>query len=246
MSGNLQCHSCEKTIQPNWKYCRFCGIKLQNVVTSTKISDNTEINPDTTKKVEFDRDTYFKVLSTRAQRSALAVRKKELGNEISSLLEQLQSGLIKRDYAMPKITELKNEVKKVTTEQEKFADLPEELPYEVLSDQYEAAKERIKKIEDLKSDKDLSKDTIREAKVRAMDSLELLQNQISQVQGYIRSWQADLKKNLETQRKEIEFLYVRFKTGEITEASYNEKKKDKVNEVTILQDVVDMLERMLD
>ncbi len=46
------------------------------------------------KEVEFNRELYYDVLSTRSHRLELINRKKELMGAIDALLDQVQSGLV--------------------------------------------------------------------------------------------------------------------------------------------------------
>jgi len=253
MSQNLQCSQCENRVEPTWKYCRYCGNKLDinrpQESPQAGIADREEIERKIDVEVKhvepFDKKLYYKVLSTRAERSVILKRKNKIRQEIDSLLEQLQAGLIGKDTVLPKVKELKEEVQSINQQAKSFSNIPEELPIEVLNDEIEAAKQRLRKIEYLKSDENLGKDTIREAKQRTQDSINLLREQQSEIFGHLRSWRADLEQNIETVRKDIEYLYVRFKTDEITESSYQEKKEKLVASIENDQEVVEILQRIL-
>ncbi len=248
---DFKCDSCNRNVQATWKYCRYCGSvqpkRNESLSTNNEVSSISDLEtiPET-EEVAFDRDLYHKVLSTRSHRSELIEEKKKLLESVNSLLEQLQSGLINRDYALPKITELKTKVKTVTEEEKQYEDMPEKLPLEVLLDEIDAAKNRMKKLEDLKNDPAISKEAIKDAKVQSEEALRLLKEQQSMVNGHLRNWQADLKTQLAKDRKELEQFYIRFKTGELTEEAYEERKSKKSKEITTSDGVLQLISRMLE
>ncbi|MHA2253302.1 MAG: zinc ribbon domain-containing protein [Candidatus Kariarchaeaceae archaeon] len=246
----IKCDTCNTVVQPTWRYCRYCGKSLpkrdspveeeaQQDVLTEKIETKRE-------EVSFNKDLYFQVLSTRSHRSELINQKKELLQSVNSLLEQVQSGLITRDYAVPKIKELKEKVTSISTEEKEYEGIPEKLPLEVLLDEIDAAQTRLRKIDDLKSDPAISKEAIKDAKMQSENSLRLLKEQQSMVNGHLRNWQVDLKRDLDKNRKELEQLYIRVKTGEITEETYEERKQTKSKMITATDGVLQLILQMLD
>ncbi len=226
------CPNCGKEVNDAWKYCRFCGKAIKEAVPN---------------KPEFklDKKLYFDILSSRDKRSKIDKKRKELTDEISSLLEQLESGLISRDYAMPKVKKLKAEVDELKQEEEKLGDLPKTLPIEDLNNEIVHARERLAKIDDLKSDPAVSKESIREAKERASTSLNMLLEQQSLIFSKLRQWKAELTETRANERKALEQLYIRFKTGELTEEAYSEKKDIKAEYIHKLNNVIEQLQKIL-
>ncbi len=244
MSNGKSCSSCSKAVEDTWRYCRYCGAALARAeMKKPEIVRN--ITEKVKSKVNFDKDLYFNVLSTRSERTELLKQKKEVNNDIKSLLEQLETGVITKEYALPKISELKKEVQKVKSAEEKFKDLPSQLPVEILIDQIDEAEQRLKKIDLLKNDPAITKEAIAEAKERAEETIVLLKEEYSVIAGHLKQWQSDVKVDLAKERKNLEQLYIRMKTGELTEESYEEKKKKKVAQVSKLVNINDMLENML-
>ncbi|MHA2172318.1 MAG: hypothetical protein ACXAB7_20810 [Candidatus Kariarchaeaceae archaeon] len=229
-------------MQATWKYCRYCG---QTDATET-IEDLGSSQQQVQKEVEFNRELYYDVLSTRSHRLELINRKKELMGAIDALLDQVQSGLVTRDYALPKIKEVKAQVVEVTKSEKQYENLPDKLPLEVLLDEIDAAEERLLKIDALKHDPVISKEAIRDAKNQSEESLDLLRDQQSKVNGHLRVWQSELRSELDVERKEVEQLYIRFKTGEITEEAYNERKTKRTDAITTKDNVMQLISNMLD
>ncbi|MCY3410370.1 MAG: zinc ribbon domain-containing protein [Candidatus Heimdallarchaeota archaeon] len=240
-----QCKSCHKEAEDSWKYCRFCGTAIQVKKQEELAINEEEITKEVKEKVVFDKDLYYKVLSSRADRKEIVTRKTKLKLEINSLLEQLESGLIQRDYALPKIKNLKAEVVEVNTKEEKFKDLPEQLPVELLLDQLDAAEKRRKKLNELKNDPAITKEALKEAYKRSDDAIKLLREEHSVISGYLKAWHNEIKIELEEERASLEQLYIRVKTGELTEGSYSEKKEDKIKKISTLNNISEMLEQMI-
>jgi chromosome segregation ATPase len=195
-------------------------------------------------EVRVNREVYETVLSTRAERNQLRMKKNDLSGEIKSLLEQVKSGLVTREYAVPKINGLKQKVAEIKEKEDKFDNIPEVLPIEELNDQIKAAERRLDKIDDLKNDDKVSKETVREAKRRADESLTMLRSQKSTIVGYLRQWKKELQEELEVGRKEIEHLYVRYKTDEITEERYQELKEELVDTIEKNDRIIQMIDNL--
>lgn len=172
-------------------------------------------------------------------------RKENIKNEITVLLERLQSGLIDEEAAVPEVRKLREEVKDINAESKKYSDIPDELPVEILNDQIHDAKVRLKKIERLKEDDEIGADTIKEAKRRADDALTLLMEQQSTIFGHLRTWKKDLESNVGDVRKNIEHLTIRFKTEEITKDAYEEKKEALVKSIENDMEVIESLKSIL-
>ena len=211
-----------------------------------KMDKDVEITNEVKEKVVFDKDLYYKVLSTRSERTELIKEKNKLKDDTAALLEQVESGIISREYALPKIKELKTQVVDVNKREEKFKDLPSQLPVELLLDQIDGAEKRLKKIDELKKDPAITKEAIKEAKTRSENALILLREEEAVISGHLRSWRADINSDLEKARKELEQLYIRVKTGELAEDSYKEKKKSKAAEIAKLSNISSMLKNILD
>ncbi len=93
---SLKCPSCEREIQKNWRFCRFCGTRLdlaQNEEFETtppsSIHGNDAIleespvasaekEPVQPEPHKIDRETYKRIILTRDKRRRLALEKKEL------------------------------------------------------------------------------------------------------------------------------------------------------------------------
>jgi chromosome segregation ATPase len=234
----MYCPHCNKDIQSSWRYCRFCG-------KSVEIHDDaSEIN-EIKEEVSFDKDLYFKVLAVRGTRVLLEKERKTVKADIDSLLNQLKEGLVDRDYALPELKKLKEKVKEFKEEEDDYDDLPDELPIEVLISEISDADERIKKIEKLKKDPSVSKESVQDARTKAENTLAMLNAQYDLVIGHMRNWLSDIKSEIKQERKELEQLYIRFKTGELVEESYEEKKGTQAKKLTTMTSVEEIVAKMI-
>ncbi len=251
----MKCPSCEQEIASNWKYCRFCGSKLEYTTPAARVNVDTEkvsLEDDSEfesalpkKQVEFDKDLYMKILTSRSERKEIVKQKSELIEEIDSLLEQLKSGIVSREYIAPKIKKLKEEVRQLNERESKFGNLPDVLPVEVLVDELDSARERYHKLSQMKNDKSVSKQTLTEAKKQYLDNIKLLEDQKSTVDGYLRSWQKELHDQLEESRRQIELLYIKSQTGEIIDEVYEKRKADARDNISKIEKIIALIEQIL-
>lgn len=235
----MYCPHCNKDIQPSWRYCRFCGKSVE-----LHEDDSAEIN-EIKEEIKFDKDLYFKVLAVRGTRGNLEIERNKVTADIDSLISQLDEGLISRDYALPELKKLKEKVKEFKEDVDDYDDLPEELPIEVLISEISDAEERIKKIEKLKKDPSVSKESVIDARTKAENTLQMLNAQYSLIIGHMRNWLAEIKSEIKQERKELEALYIRFKTGELIEESYEEKKTIQAKKVTSMTTVEEIIAKMI-
>ncbi len=247
-----KCPTCDKIVKSSWKYCRHCGEK----VTKKSVTVDEEIDGsilgqsqpslhEISSEPEFDRDMYYTVLSTRERRGRLSKEKKKLKEDITALLSQLKSNLITREYATPKISELKTRTQSVNEKLSTFKELPTELPVEILNDEIDSVKETNRKLDKLKSDETISKDAIKSEKEKAKETLLLLQDQKSKVSGHVRNWLADLNSDLNSERKDFDSLNIKFKIQEITEDTFLERKETVVDKIEELDNVIKMIENLI-
>lgn len=255
-----QCDRCQKKVEDRWKYCRYCGNKLtrqparqveiefdpvaiQQEVFQQRIDSQPEPEPEP--EPVFDKQLYYRVLSTRAERSIIIKKKNELKAEIASLLEQLKSGLVDREYVTPKIKDLKEKVTEISNKEDQYSEIPEELPIEILNEEIESAEQRMKRIDKLKNDENVSKQTIEEARKRSKESLHLLKDQQSKIFGHLREWKSELQQKKDKLRKDVEHLYVKFKTEELTQEAYSERKERIIEDIQNYEETIYNIEQIL-
>ncbi|MCH8905756.1 MAG: hypothetical protein IH840_01600 [Candidatus Heimdallarchaeota archaeon] len=252
MTGN--CPTCENPTQANWKYCRFCGSLLEKEVEEDieeeesvdESIEELEAAEEVVPSSPFDQDLYFSVFVSRSERNRISRQKSALKSEIGALRQQWNSDLISADYMKENMGRIKVEVSALVEKEKKFGDLPEELPIEILVDEINAVKRRIKKIEKLQKDETLSKDGIRDAVQRAKSSMGLLRDEHSKLVGHIRIWQGGLKDDLRDARGDLEQLNIRFRIEEITEESFKERKEALVKKIEDLDNVLTTTKKVVE
>lgn len=246
-----KCPTCNNFVKNTWKYCRHCGEKVVekseviDEVVDESVMDDLESMHEVSSEPEFDRELYYQVLSSREKRGRLSKEKKKLKEDIATLLTQLKSKLITRDYATPKIAELKSRTQSVNDKLSDFKELPTELPLEVLNDEIDSVKITIRKLDKLKSDESISKSAIKAEKEKAKETLLMLEDQKSRVSGHVRNWLADLNSELDSERKDFDSLNIKFKIQEITEDTFKERKEKVVDKIEELDNVTSMVDRLI-
>ncbi len=240
---NLKCPSCGKDVQTNWRFCRYCGIRLD---FEKEPSSSIESTPDTEETIqilekelgikpdkevieeELDKEKYERIIFTRDRRRRLNEEKKELLSKIDELLEQVRAGLLKKDAVMSEIQKIKKRKEEIEKEEAEIGDLPETLPIEDLLDEEEEIKQKIRKLDLLKKDQSVSKETLLDTIQEYKEKLSSIRERKLKEQVKLQKWLAELKSELKNQRKQVEKLYVRFQLGELSKEKY-EKEKTKLS-----------------
>lgn len=248
MTESKKCLACQTEVQPTWRFCRYCGAKLHQEKVAESTTDEQILEEKVEKVeevVEIDRDIYYKVLAARGTRNAIVKEKSELLGEIKALLEQLKAGVSTREYALPKIQELKSKVEALNAKEELFKDLPIDLPLEILEDKIVAMEDKLKKLDLMKKDKNRDQNTVNEMIKEYELSLFDLKNQRSKYQGKIRIWKHEISTKLADSRKELQKLDIRKEMGELTESEHKKVKTELIIQINELAAVEKGLNNML-
>ncbi len=260
---SLKCPSCEREIQKNWRFCRFCGTRLdlaQNEEFETtppsSIHGNDAIleespvasaekEPVQPEPHKIDRETYKRIILTRDKRRRLALEKKELVSQVDALLEQVRAGLLTKESVMPEIQKIKQRKEEIERQEKEIGELPEELPIEKILDEEGRIRDKLRKLDMLKKDDSVSKETIAETKRELQAELDTIRMQKHLEQAELKKWLADLKQEISEKRKELEKLYVNLQLGELSKEKYEELKKQFTKDLEGLADLIRYLEGLL-
>ncbi len=257
----LRCPSCEREIEKNWRFCRFCGTRLDTIqnhepeasslnneneaVSLTEETPVLEEEPTPPTPHKIDRETYRRIILTRDKRRRLALEKKELVSQIDSLLEQVRAGLLTKESVLPEIQKIKKRKEEIEKQEKEIGELPEELPIEKILDEEGRIRDKLRKLDLLRKDDSVSKETIAETKRELQAELDTIRMKKHLEQAELKKWLADLKQELSDKRKELEKLYVNLQLGELSKEKYEELKQQFTKELEGLSDLVRYLEGLL-
>ena len=268
-----ECPYCGNPVQPTWNFCRRCGARLirddepfdisppkEEVVeggSRTTVNESTSIF-EKPLEIEEEKEKEEKELSDdeliariadviikREEYNSLLKRKKELNQEIDKLLERLKHKLIPRDEALPLIGKLKEEVKEVMGKLKEFENFSGILPLEEIIEDRNNERRKLKKLRSLKGDRTISKETYQEMESKYKKNIEQLTTKLNLELAKMKKTFDAIERKMKSLRRDLEILYVRYQTGEISEEEYKKQKEEKSKEIEEFKKVYDFVKRLL-
>ena len=258
-----ECPYCHSPVKQSWNFCRRCGARLEHdleqvdpIKEEIAIEDpesptgviyesikpvEEEVVEEKEEKKELTDDELVEriayVIISREKYNELLKKKKELDNEINILLDRVTNKLIPKEEALPKIKKLKQEVEEVTELEKEFEDFEGILPIEEIIEDRNNERIKLKKLKSLKGDKAISASTIAEMEAKYKKNIENLTVKLNIELAKMRKTFDAVSRKLKALQKELEILYVKFQTGEISETNYENEKKRVSEELSKMKKV---------
>jgi len=267
-----ECPYCGNPVQPTWNFCRRCGARLIKdeepfdisppqeekveesstaVSTSTMFEKPLEVEEEKEEKKEKELSDdeliarIADIIIKREEYNSLLKRKKDLNQEIDKLLERLKHKLIPRDEALPLVGKLKEEVKEVNERLKNFEDFSGILPIEEIIEDRNNERRKLKKLRALKGDKTISKETYQEMENKYKKNIELLTTKLNIELAKMKKTFDAIERKMKSLRRDLEILYIRYQTGELSEEEYAKQKEKKSKEIEEFKKVYDFVKRLL-
>ncbi|MHA1399027.1 MAG: zinc ribbon domain-containing protein [Candidatus Heimdallarchaeaceae archaeon] len=248
-----ECPYCHNPVKITWNFCRKCGARLEHepeqeqidpikeevavedptsptgvIYESMQPVEETKEEKEEEKKELTDDELVARIsdiIVSRETYNSLLKKKKELNNEISVLLDRVKNKLIPKEEALPKIKQLKEEVAEVTSKEKEFENFEAILPIEEIIEDRNNERLKLKKLKSLKGDKALSASTLAEMENKYKNNIEKLNLKLNIELAKMRKTFDAVGRKLKSLQKELEVLYIKSQTGEISESEYEREKK---------------------
>ncbi len=226
------CPSCGKKSKAGMKYCMYCGTSLEEQDEwfgegKAKPPELESLQEDIEEPVENEeeipQDTRNQ-LELRAKLEEIIGETSALTGEIDKLMEGL-SGDISIDEYKNKIKALKNKVAELKIEREEVENLIKPLPLEQASIKKDELKERLEKLKEVHKSKEVSNETFEKLRKEYESEFEDIKRKHKKEKEKVENWVVQLEKDRKKIQEEIELLYARHKTGEVTEEEYQKNKE---------------------
>ncbi|MFB0563173.1 MAG: hypothetical protein ACETWM_18385 [Candidatus Lokiarchaeia archaeon] len=235
------CPSCGKTSKAGMKYCMYCGTGLEEKdkwfseekAGTPELESFQEIVEKPVDNEEIPEDTRNQ-LELRAKLEEIIGETAALTGEIDRLMEEL-SGDISIDEYKNKIKALKNKVAELKKEREEVENLIKPLPLEQASREKEELKDRLAKLKEVYKSKEISNETFEKLRKEYESEFEGIKRKHKKEKGKVENWIVQLEKDRKKTQEEIELLYARHKTGEVTEEEYQKNKEELKKEFNKIQ-----------
>lgn len=234
-----RCPVCGKPVLPNFKFCKSCGARLpKDLFKPKKVEEDIHASSITIKK-EIESSSSIEPIDSEIVH-ALAIKGRliiidkemeEILEEIENLEERVKVGLIPKEDAKERVSELNKRFVEIKLEKKKVAKGTVTIPIFDLMEKRDQTKERLIKLEGLKREKSISEKTYDKMKQEYEGTISSAAKEISQELVKMEHWKDQLKNDLAQKRELLETLFVRKSTGELSEDEYNEKRDDLTEEI---------------
>ena len=233
-----RCPVCGKPVLPNFKFCKACGARLPKEIFKAQKrpkeihseSMSSDFGADPMAIEGIDREIVH-ALAIKGKLVIIDKEMEEILEEIENLEERVKVGLIPKEDAKSRVTELNKRFVEIKIEKKKTTKGGTNIPIFDLIDKKEQAKERLDKLEGLKKDKSISEKTYDKMRREYKDTIKHSEGDITQEIIKMEHWKDQLKRELAAKRELLETLFVRKSTGELDEKEYEEEKEELSEEI---------------
>ena len=232
-----RCPVCGKPVLPNFKFCKSCGARLsknvfqerkssrpQKEIHSSSMSYGSE-NDESSEEIVIDQEIVH-ALSIKGRLVTIDKEMEEILEEIENLEERVKVGLIPKEDAKERVTELNKRFVEIRLDKKKIAKGSAQIPIFELMKKKDDSEKHLSKLEGLKKEKSISQKTYEKMKREYKDTISDSDKQITTEIIKMERWKDQLKKELAEKRELLETLFVRKSTGELSEEEYNDDKEE--------------------
>jgi DNA repair exonuclease SbcCD ATPase subunit len=233
-----RCPTCGKPVLPNFKFCKACGARLpkeifnaqerKSEIHSESMSSDFGADPVAIEGIDAD---IVHALAIKGRLIIIDKEMEEILEEIENLEERVKVGLIPKEDAKSRVTELNKRFVEIKIEKKKITKGGTNIPIFDLIEKKEQAKERLDKLEGLKKDKSISEKTYDKMRREYKDTIKNSERDITQEIIKMEHWRDQLKSDLSAKRELLETLFVRKSTGELSEEEYEQEKEELSEEI---------------
>nr|MDO8079936.1 CdvA-like protein [Candidatus Freyarchaeota archaeon] len=226
------CPRCGKPSKVGMKYCMYCGASLEKkddwfaeekvVISDFEPVQETIEEPLGVEEIPEDIKTQ---LELRTKLEEIIRETSTLTGEIDKLMEGLSGDISIEEYKN-EIKTLKNRVMELRREREEVEKLIKPLPLEQLSRDKEELRERLDKLKGVYKSKEITTETFEKLRKEYESEFDEIKKKHRIEKDRVENWIVKLEKDRKKIQEEIELLYARYKTGEVTEKEYQKSKEE--------------------
>ncbi len=229
-------------IEPDWKYCHFCGAKLDDVETTKK--DSTDSDEDTLPTPSEFKSLIKEILMERAEYETINKELGEIMEQIDAVKHILQLGVSDKEKVMRQVTHLKERLKELKERKQKLTHYEERI---LLEELIEKKLELSAKLDDLdQMKKTMDKVVYKEMKKSMEEEYDKVSKDLKEEIKEAKKTLKDLNEELIELKRDFEKLNATYKLGDIDEEEYNIKKTKLTFEITKLDSAIKMLQEMIE
>ncbi len=237
-----RCPVCSKPVLPNFTFCKSCGARLskdlfqkrktsqaRKEMHSSSMSPGSEVD-ESAEEIVLDQEIVH-ALSIKGRLIVIDQEMEEILEEIENLEERVKVGLIPKEDAKERVTELNRRFVEIRLDKKKIAKGSAQIPIFELMKKKDDSEDHLLKLEGLKKDKSISQKTYEKMKDEYKATISDSEKHITTEIIKMERWKDQLKKELGEKRELLETLFVRKSTGELSEKEYNEEKEELSEEI---------------
>ncbi|MEA2071431.1 MAG: zinc-ribbon domain-containing protein [Asgard group archaeon] len=247
-----RCPVCGKPVLPTFKFCKSCGARLpkemfkkkqesKDIYSDSLPSDEKSESPE----IEKIEPEIVQALAVKGRLLTIDKEMEEILEEIENLEERVKVGLIPKEDAKKRIKKLNQRFVEIRIDKKKLKKGTVSIPIFDIIKSKEQSEERLEKLEGLKKEKAISQKTYEKMKQEYKEAIAKASREITNEIVKMEHWKDQLKKELQQKREELERLFVRKSTGELSEEEYAEEKEELAEEIKNWEAAIEELKKTL-
>jgi len=238
MSTLKYCITCGNKLNPGDKFCRKCGTPLTQLTDIPKPTIHTVTPPTPTEKepIFSDREVreieipteLYEQFGHRGELKSTKEEMEKLSVEVERIMDKIKSGEVDMAEYADEIKDLKGRFAELKEKKNGLESKIKPLPHDALVKEEELWRERLKKLDSVRKEKNLSKEVYQKMKAEYEEKYANASKKRRDEIAKMQLWKRKLEEERTKMKEQLEVLETRYATGELSEANYtNELKKIK-------------------
>jgi len=219
LEGRLSCPYCGTPIKATENFCRYCGRLIRG-----KISTTSEAEEASSVKLEVPPDI-LEQIDIRTQLNIIDNKLKSFRDEVNEIDTLLNNADIPLTEYKDRITKLREETRIAKESKAQLEERKKSFSFEVHKSQLEELKEKISKLEKLRSARQVTDEACRSLGREYQMKKRELENMIISDTANIKNWVNLLSIERNSVEKQLSILSARQAVGDLPDKDYTEEKK---------------------
>lgn len=216
------CSKCGLTVNPDDKYCRFCGAQISlKAKLDDKINDLEDFLSEEIKKQLVSKG---KLINLKKEKDKYLAELKRLEDDLTTGRSSLIEVEKKLNYYKEQIASIKQKEKRIDTKNLR-------MPYEEIIHKRERLNEQMRKLDVLLESGKINERNYHVLRSELLSKFNSFNEDFENIKSKMRKLYMKLRDEVDNLDRELEVLAARFEVGQLDKSDYYEKEKELKNKI---------------
>nr|MDO8132868.1 zinc ribbon domain-containing protein [Candidatus Njordarchaeum guaymaensis] len=239
MESRLSCPYCGTPIKGTENFCRYCGRLVRGKISATSGAEEVS-----SVELEIPQDI-LEQIDIRAQVNSIENKLKTFRDEVDEMDTLLNNADIQLSEYKDRIAKLREETRIAKESRSQLEERKKSFPFEVHKRQFDELKEKISKLEKLRSAKQVTDEAYRSLSREYQLKKRELENVMISDTANMKNWINFLNVEKNSAQKQLSILSARQAVGDLSDKDYAEEKKKLQNRLALAEVGIEILKKYI-